>query len=48
MGNDEKKTELAPTTLETLILKTIERNAVPMRGYGIALHQADLQRRAAE
>ena len=36
MGNDAKKTELAPGTLEMLILKTIERDAGPMRGYGIA------------
>jgi transcriptional regulator len=36
MGNDAKKTELAPGTLEMLILKTIGRNAGPTRGYGIA------------
>ena len=36
MGNDAKKTELVPGTLEMLILKTIERNARPMHGYGIA------------
>jgi PadR family transcriptional regulator PadR len=36
MGNDAKKTELMPGTLEMLILKTIERNAGPMHGYGIA------------
>ncbi len=36
MGNDAKKTELSPGTPETLILKTIERNAGPMRGYVIA------------
>jgi hypothetical protein len=36
MGSDAKKTELAPGTLETLILKTLERNAGPMHGYGIA------------
>src|SRR5262249_11304719 len=36
MGGDAKKTELAPGTLEMLILKTLERNAEPMRGYGIA------------
>jgi transcriptional regulator len=36
MGNDAKKTDLVPGTLEMLILKTIERNAGPMRGYGIA------------
>jgi DNA-binding PadR family transcriptional regulator len=38
MGNDAKKTELAPGTPETLILKTIERNTGPMRGYEIARH----------
>src|SRR5215813_12659872 len=36
MGNDAKKTELVPGTLEMLILKTLERNAEPMHGYGIA------------
>jgi PadR family transcriptional regulator PadR len=36
MGSDTKKTELVPGTLEMLILKTIERNAAPMHGYGIA------------
>ena len=36
MGSDAKKTELVPGTLEMLILKTIERNAGPMHGYGIA------------
>jgi len=36
MGMDAKKTELVPGTLEMLILKTIERNAEPMHGYGIA------------
>jgi hypothetical protein len=36
MGHDAKKTELAPRTPATLILKTIERNTAPMRGYGIA------------
>ena len=36
MGNDTKKTELMPGTLDMLILKTLERNARPMHGYGIA------------
>ena len=36
MGSDGKKTELLPGTLAMLILKTIERNAGPMHGYGIA------------
>jgi len=36
MGHDAKKTELVPGTLEMLILKTLERNAEPMHGYGIA------------
>ncbi len=31
MGNDAKKTELVPGTLEMLILKTLERNAEPMQ-----------------
>jgi transcriptional regulator len=36
MKNDAKKAELVPGTLEMLILKTLERNAEPMHGYGIA------------
>ena len=36
MRSDVKKTELVPGTLEMLILKTIDRNAGPMHGYGIA------------
>jgi PadR family transcriptional regulator PadR len=36
MGRVEKKAELLPGTLELLILKTLERNAEPMSGYGIA------------
>ena len=36
MGVDAKKTELAPWTLEMLILKNLGRNAGPMDGYGIA------------
>jgi len=31
-----KKTEMMPGTLEMLILKTLERNAQPVHGYGIA------------
>ena len=42
MGNDAKKTELMPGTLEMLILKTIERNAGPMHGYGISQRLAVL------
>jgi len=33
-----QKTELLPGTLEMLILKSLERNAQPMHGYGIALY----------
>jgi PadR family transcriptional regulator, regulatory protein PadR len=36
MGREAKKTELVPGTLETLVLKTIERDAGPMRGHGVA------------
>jgi PadR family transcriptional regulator, regulatory protein PadR len=36
MGRVEKKAELLPGTLESLILKTLERDAEPMRGYGMA------------
>ena len=32
----QKKTEMMPGTLEMLILKSLERNAQPMHGYGIA------------
>src|SRR6185295_16179923 len=31
-----QKTEMLPGTLEMLILRTLERNAEPMHGYGIA------------
>lgn len=34
----QKKPEMMPGTLEMLILKTLERNAQPMHGYGIALY----------
>jgi PadR family transcriptional regulator, regulatory protein PadR len=37
-NNRSQKTELMPGTLEMLILKTLERNAEPMHGYGIALY----------
>src|SRR5262249_14416011 len=36
MGNDAKKTELVPGTLEMLILKTIEHNAGPRHAKGTA------------
>lgn len=38
MGKDKtyKKPEMMPGTLEMLILKTLERSAGPMHGYGIA------------
>jgi len=32
------KTELLPGTLEMLVLKSLERNAQPMHGYGISLY----------
>ncbi len=40
MGKDKspQKTEMLPGTLEMLILKSLERNAEPMHGYGIALY----------
>jgi PadR family transcriptional regulator, regulatory protein PadR len=40
MGKDKRqqKAELLPGTLEMLILKSLERNAEPMHGYGIALY----------
>src|SRR5215831_3248385 len=39
-GRDKnlQKAELLPGTLEMLILKSLERNAEPMHGYGIALY----------
>src|SRR5262247_2813853 len=38
MGREKtpQKVEMLPGTLEMLILKTLERNAGPMHGYGIA------------
>lgn len=36
--NNPPKSEMLPGTLEMLILKTLERNAQPMHGYGIALY----------
>jgi PadR family transcriptional regulator, regulatory protein PadR len=36
--NNTQKAEMLPGTLELLILKTLERNAQPMHGYGIALY----------
>jgi len=38
MGREKgrQKTEMLPGTLEMLILKTLERKAEPMHGYGIA------------
>jgi PadR family transcriptional regulator, regulatory protein PadR len=40
MGQDKRqqKAELLSGTLEMLILKSLERNAEPMHGYGIALY----------
>jgi PadR family transcriptional regulator, regulatory protein PadR len=40
MGRDKNpnKIEMLPGTLEMLILKSLERNAEPMHGYGIALY----------
>jgi transcriptional regulator len=40
MGRNQRpqKTELLPGVLEMLILKSLERNAEPMHGYGIALY----------
>ena len=32
----QKKVEMMPGTLEMLILKTLEKNAQPLHGYGIA------------
>src|SRR5215471_10866046 len=39
MGKDkgQPKTEMLPGTLEMLVLRSLERNAEPMHGYGIAL-----------
>jgi PadR family transcriptional regulator PadR len=37
-GKTPQKTELLPGTLEMLILKSLERNAEAMHGYGIALY----------
>jgi len=37
-GKASQKSELLPGTLEMLILKTLDRNADPMHGFGIALY----------
>src|SRR5262249_18507072 len=39
-----KKAEMLPGTLEMLILKSLERNAEPMHGYGIALYLRQLSK----
>ena len=46
MGKDKnpQKAELLPGTLEMLILKSLERNAEPMHGYGIALYLKQISR----
>jgi PadR family transcriptional regulator PadR len=46
MGKDKtpQKTEILPGTLEMLILKSLERNAQPMHGYGIALYIKQISR----
>src|SRR5262245_46048672 len=40
MGRDKNqpKTEMLPGTLEMMILKSLERNAEPMHGYGISVY----------
>jgi PadR family transcriptional regulator, regulatory protein PadR len=38
----QHKTELLSGTLEMLVLKTLERNAKPMHGYGIALYLKEI------
>jgi len=40
MGREKtpQKVEMLPGTLEMLILKALERNAGPVRGYGVALY----------
>src|SRR5579864_4778265 len=40
----ERKKELLPGTLEMLILKSLDRNAEPMHGYGIALYIKQISR----
>ena len=46
MGKDKdrQKPEMLPGTLEMLILKSLERNAEPMHGYGIALYIKQISR----
>src|SRR4029078_6296598 len=46
MGKDKssQKTEMLPGTLDMLILKSLERNAEPMHGYGIALYLKQISR----
>src|SRR6266508_5780567 len=46
MGKDKRqdKAELLPGTLEMLILKSLDRIAEPMHGYGIALYLKQISR----
>jgi PadR family transcriptional regulator PadR len=48
MGRDKSphKIEMLPGTLEMLILKSLERNAEPMHGYGIAQYLRQISNEA--
>lgn len=48
MGRDKSphKIEMLPGTLEMLILKSLERNAEPMHGYGIAQYLRQISKEA--
>ncbi|HKQ78750.1 MAG TPA: PadR family transcriptional regulator [Blastocatellia bacterium] len=48
MGKDKspQKIEMLPGTLEMLILKSLERNAEPMHGYGIAQYLRQISKEA--
>jgi transcriptional regulator len=50
MGKDKRqdKAELLPGTLEMLILKSLDRIAEPMHGYGIALYLKQISRDALQ
>jgi len=50
MGRDKtpQKVEMLPGTLEMLILKSLERNAGPMHGYGIALYLRQISKEALQ
>src|SRR5215813_5678431 len=45
---NSQRAEMLPGTLEMLILKSLERNAEPMHGYGIALYLKQISKDALQ